>query len=516
MIKKFNFFTENQIQLLLTLTAAFLAWRIIYIQNGWVNDDSILYFEVARLFALGEWKQGLALYNWPLYSAILAFLHKLLDINIQQGAEILNVIFFTVSTYSFIAIIRLAGGNRITMLFGALLLFSTPYLVGDVLPMLLRDQGFWAFFLLSIQFFILFYRSKKFSDALLWQVSAILAVLFRIEAATFLILLPLVLFSKENAPHRIKNWIYANSLNLLTLSLIFTAILANPNLTLKSFGRLDDLFYRLTLSYNNITETFLVKSQIINDQILGGFLDDYGMMSILLTMTAILISKCLLSPGWLASLILIFNWKNTAKNVSPDALKIIYCAISIAILNAAVILTSNFILSGRYIASLSFMMLILAAFSFTQLWCTAKTGSKTGWKNYLLILVLILSGVILINNLRSKDSEYNYEQHAVNWIKTNNSKDLPVFYTTPSARFYAKAPYAGRGYDEWAYTLNAIADGSIQNYSFLAIELKNHQKDKEQYLLNSLSEFQLVKEFMGFRSKKKVMIFVKKLQSAPN
>lgn len=505
MIKNLRSLTDNQTQALLTLLASLVAWRIIYIQNGWINDDSILYFEVARLFALEEWKQGLALYNWPLYSALLAFLHKLLDINIQQVAEILNVIFITVSTYSFMAIIRLAGGNKITMLFGSLLLFSTPYLVGDVLPMLLRDQGFWAFFLLSIQFFILFYRTEKFSHALLWQLTAIIAVLFRIEATTFLVLLPFVLFTKENAQHRVREWVYANSLSLLAFTIILSLLLLIPSLSLKSFGRLNDLFSLLILSYNNISETFVAKAQIMNEQILGDFLDDYGMLGILLTMGAILVSKCMLSPGWVASIILMSNWKNSLNDVIPDVLKILYWVIAIAILNAAVILTSNFILSGRYIASLSFILLILASFSFTQLF----HSDNTGWKKYLLILAIILSSVVLINNLRPKDNEYNYEQYAVNWIKTHNKSNSPVFYTTPSTRYYAGAPYAGRGYDDWAYITNAIADGSVQNYSYLVIELKNHQPDKEQQLFNSLDNYKLVKEFMGFRSKKKVMVFAK-------
>ncbi len=36
------------------------------------------------------------------------------------------------------------------------------------------------------------------------------------------------------------------------------------------------------------------------------------------------------------------------------------------------------------------------------------------------------------------------------------------------------------------------------------------QPEKEQQLFNALTNYQLVKEVMGFRSKKKVMIFVKK------
>lgn len=505
MFKKITSLTENQLQWILTLLSALLAWRIIYIQHGWINDDSILYFEVARLFSVGEWKLGFALYNWPLYPALIALIHKITDANIQTIAQILNILFFTVTTYSFISIIRLAGGNKLTIFCGILLLFSTPYIVGDVLPMLLRDQGFWAFFLLSIQLFIKFYRSGKFSHALLWQLSAILAVLFRIEAITFLVLLPFTLLTITNRP-RIKNWAYANSINLLAFTLIITLLIFSPSLTLSSFGRLNDIFTVLASSYTNITQALAAKAQIMNHQILGGGLDNYGMTGIVVTLLTILMVKFFSAPGWMASLILVGNWKNSIKHLAPDTLKIFYWVMTLAMLNAAVILTSTFILSGRYIINLGLIMLVLASFCLANLFNMPRTRLRS----FLLALIFVLLSLSLINNILPKNNEYNYEQHAVSWIKAHNQSNAPVFYVSPTARYYAGEPYTGRGYDSWNYTISAIADGSIQKYQYLAIDIKNHQPEKEQQLFNSLSNYQLVKEVMGFRSKKKVMIFVKK------
>jgi len=508
MMKKITLLTESQLQWLFTIAAALLAWRIIYIQQGWINDDSILYFEVARLFSLGEWKQGFALYNWPLYPAIISLLHKITKADFQFVAQILNVLFFTLATYSFTSIIRLAGGNKLTMFCGVLLLFSTPYIVGDVLGMLLRDEGFWAFFLLSIQYFIQFYRAEKFKDAILWQLSAVTAVLFRVEAITFLALLPFILLTNKNSP-RIKNWAYANSLSLLAFTLITITLILNPTLTLSSFGRLNEIFSVLENSYTTITHTLVAKAQIMNDQILGGGLDNYGMIGIVLTLVTILMIKCISAPGWMASFILVGNWKNSVKHISPDVLKVFYWIMALATLNAAVILTSVFILSGRYIVSLGLIMLVLASFCLANFF----NMSKTRGHRILLALILTILSLSLVNNTLSKNSEYNYEQHAVNWINTHNQSNAPVFYASSTARYYAGEPYIGRGYDDWDYTINAISDGSIQKYQYLAINIKNHQPEKERQLFNTLSNYQLVKEVMGFRSKKKVMIFVKKEKS---
>ncbi|MGZ9002091.1 MAG: hypothetical protein ACXW1T_13365, partial [Methylophilus sp.] len=101
-IKKLSALSDAQLQKLITVLGIVIACQVIYIQHGWINDDSVLYFEMARLFSLGEWKQGIALFNWPLYPALISIVHQLTHLSIQTSAQILDVIFFAITTYSFI------------------------------------------------------------------------------------------------------------------------------------------------------------------------------------------------------------------------------------------------------------------------------------------------------------------------------------------------------------------------------------------------------------------------------
>jgi hypothetical protein len=43
--------------------SAILAARIQYIQHGWINPDTVLYFESARLIALGDLKAATQVFN---------------------------------------------------------------------------------------------------------------------------------------------------------------------------------------------------------------------------------------------------------------------------------------------------------------------------------------------------------------------------------------------------------------------------------------------------------------------
>ena len=223
----------KKIQWLMVGLALLIAAQIQYIQHGWINRDSLYYLESARLLAIGEWSQAVKLFQWPFYSALIAAIHKLTTLNIHLCAQILSVGLFGIATYSFLTIIQLAGGGKKELLAGSLILFSSNYMVGDVLAMLMRDQGFWAFFLTSIVFFIRYYKSGTYKDAFFWQLSAIVATLFRIEGITYLILLPLILFFIKEHPVtlRIGNFIRCNFINIIVVVIITAIILTSQNLS---------------------------------------------------------------------------------------------------------------------------------------------------------------------------------------------------------------------------------------------------------------------------------------------
>lgn len=130
--------------------------------------------ECAKLFSQGDFSKALDLYPWPLYSALIAATHKTTSMSLLHSAQTLQVIFFALSVYSFIELIKAAGGGRLAIILGGLMFFSSPYIVGISLEMLLRDQGFIAFLLLAIVFlqtlvFIKHYLRHCFGKYLLFS-----------------------------------------------------------------------------------------------------------------------------------------------------------------------------------------------------------------------------------------------------------------------------------------------------------------------------------------------------------
>jgi hypothetical protein len=519
LLKKLSALTIDQTQKLLTLLGLIISCQVIYIQHGWINDDSVLYFEMARLFSVGEWKQGVELFNWPFYPALISIISKLTHLSIQSSAQLLNVIFFSITTYSFINLIRLAGGNKATITSGALLLLSSSYIVGDVLPMLLRDQGFWAMYLSSMVYFIRFYRTQKLSDALLWQVCAILAMLFRIEAITFLVCLPLILFKAHNFPlkQKITHYLTLNLIPICLFVIILSILVFSPTVQLSDFGRLEEVVSILPRMMTEIAAKFSIKATIMGDQVLGSYLSDYGILGIIVSLMSILLIKTLGLISWPVIGIFALNRSNHQADQSTNILErdirsILYWTLALTLLNATVILATVFVLSSRYLIACVFIVLIFAAFQLSALFeKTANTPNKPFVEKVILLLLLTLIAYSGVKNIQPKQTGYIFEQDAIAYIKKQNVPNTEVFYVTPRSRYFAGAPYAGRGYDYWDYTRKAIEDGTIYRYSYLVINLDiDAEYPARKKLLNEkLPQYSVVKEFYGYRNKKKIMIYLK-------
>lgn len=502
--------SAHQSALFLSAIGALLASWVIYIQHGWINDDSVLYFEAARLFSIGEWKAGIELYSWPLYSLLIAGLHKLTTLSFQFCAQILTVVFFALTTYSLLRIITLAGGEKVTIVLGALLLFSTFYITGDVLAMLLRDPGFWACILTACVFFIQFYRQHKLKDALYWQVFAIFAMLFRIEAATYIALLPLILFLSPNAT--IKNkvifFIKAHALNLALFVLASIALLLHGDLSIEKLGRLQEIVSSWSDIQANFNYTISIKVQALATSVLGEPLQGYAWMSLILSLIAIASIKSISVAGWLPVLLIVSYYNNVKQNMAEDVRLILYATALLAFINAMLIIFKVNILPSRYVIIFGFVMLIFAAFSLSDVLKKWQLKSSQ-WDKIILFIAMVIIGFSLITNVLPKKPGYNYEQDAVAYLKQHGIKNNQVFFVTPRARYYAEAPYAGRGYDYWEYTKQAIENGSILDHQYLMIPLKKNLEavDKEHFIREKLPQYQIVKTFYSERNKKKVVIY---------
>lgn len=480
------------------------AW-MQYIQHGWINPDSVLYFEQAKRFALGEWSAGFNIFKWPLYGLCISLTHQLTSLPIQASSQLLNMLFFGMATASFLRLIQLAGGNNRTWIMGALLLFSSQYIVGDILEMLMRDEGFWAFYLTALVFFIRFTQQQKLKDATLWQLCIIVATLFRIEAILFLIFLPLIYLSTQassSIKHNLKQLIKTYSVSLFLGMLIALAIITQPQLSMSSFGRLSEIFS--TTIYQQFTQKLFLQAGIMSSQVLGSYLEEFAIPGLLLTFAYVISSKILTSTGLIGTALAFYYFKKTPQNIHTGVKNVLLITGCIALLTAALIITKVFVLSSRYVIAFAWILLIFASFYLTTL------SFRSHKKLRMVFLVLcIMLGLGLIKNILPKRAGYNYSQDAVAWVKAINKGNEPVFYNQAKMRYYANQEFIGSWANNRQVLATAIDSQSIDQYSYLLIYSSQKNVHEVRLITDKIPQFKLIKTFKNYKQKKLVLIFKK-------
>ena len=497
---------SNRLTWLLTAIGVLIAMQINYIQHGWINNDSVLYFEAARLFALGEWQQGFQLFPWPLYSGLIALVHSISGFSLHFSAQILNVLFFGIATLSFLKLIRHCGGDNTTLLCGALLLFSSQYIVGDALQMLLRDQGFWAFFLTGLVFFVRFYRSLSWTDAVIWQLAMITAMLFRVEGITYLAVLPLAILWRPDTTLQNRGiaLIKAHGINI-AIMLAVAAYIGLNGLSVQHLGRLKEIF--TPNLYQELTALFNTQSEIMATQVLGGFLDEFAAEGLILTFIFVMISKAISTTGWIAIGLATYTFKLRQRLLDRNAWRILAVVMAIALIDMFLIILKVFVLSGRYVAPLALMLILLAAFGLNELFRNLQTEStKKRWLVYILVVILALG---LVKNILPKRAGHNYQQDAVAWVKSHNTDNLPIFYDSSRVRYYAGEPFIGTWMDVWQKVTEATEDGSIHAYEFLLISQEDNEEWKSAYMAEKLPGYREVHRASNRKGKKFVVVYQK-------
>lgn len=500
----------QQLQNVLVVFSILIAAWIMYIQQGWVNDDSLLYFESARLFTNGEWKAGFKLFPWPFYALLLAGIHKLTSFSFELSAQLINAILIAVAMRSLLQIVMLAGGDKLCLILVTLLLFSSAYIVGDVLPMLLRDQGFWACLLTAIVFLIKFYRQHQIKDAMYWQLFAVIAMLFRIEAITYLTFLPLVLLFQQNfsIQNRAIHLLKANALNLSLLLIGSLAVALHGSLGLTDLGRIKEIFSSLSEIQENFNVALSAKAHHMATLVLGEPLEKFAWMSLILSLLSIALIKCLSVAGWLNLLITWLNYDKIKVMMAEDVRFILLATALLGFINAVLIIFKVNLLSSRYVVIFGFVLIIFAAFAAKAAVAQWHSNQRYQLKNLTTMLALILISVGLVLNILPKNSAYSFENDAVQYVK-QQSPNSKVFYASHKARHYAGEPYIGRFDDYWLVTEQAINDKSIYQYDYLLINLHFNQNAaaRQQLLADKLAQYQHVKTFYGFKKKKAVLVY---------
>lgn len=442
-----------------------------------INKDGIWHIAMAEHIAAGDWSAAMDLLAWPLYPAILAAIASITGSHFEVAGYVWNVIAYGIVTFAFLSILRELGGDRRVLLFGVACLFLHPAL-NSTLPGLFRDQGYWAFYLLSILLFLRFYREPGWLTAGGWWVAMAGAMLFRVEGVVFLALLPLILLARPGDawPRRLALVGQAHCLSALCL-LVAIVVIAATNFNVLEWGRLAELEGRSGRVWSHLTAGVSQRADVLSDGLLNEYSSHQAYGAVWAVMGYILVASSLAAVNWLYLGLAVVAGA-MKRPPRPDTLRVLLWLVALNVIILTVFVINEMYLSFRYGAGLGFLVMVFASFGMAALYEQfLERFGKPLRENWAFFVAVIALGIVGGDGLYSTGARKTHEVEAGRWIRDHIGPDAPVFFDQARTVYYAERPFYIRKDMDWPQILAALEDDQWRQYEFIVITPGNDDEN---------------------------------------
>lgn len=423
--------SEQQIRWIAVLLS--IAFSLLVIaQDRLINNDGALYLIAADLITQGEWAAALARYPWPFLSILISYTSQATGLIPEYAAYLLSTLFFVLLTLCFIDFVRQLGGDRRTQLLAALLVLTLPYL-NESRAEILRDHGYWFFYLLGLRFLFKHYQEPRLVTGLAWNAAILISCLFRMEGFVMMAMLPFILMLKRESSlkQRFTAFIQANwiSLSLLILGLILLPF-AGDNL-----GRLAEFPLRIVRFWNALTVGLAHKAEVIQTGVLPALSAKFAMQSVLSILVLIIFSKTVAVMTSLNGMMLLLP-RLHAEAILPKGFRtFVVWVVLINLLMLIIFLVPTFFLQARFTMPLVLTVLLLLPFLMNRAWALWQEESDSWLYSRLFpvaIVIIMLMGVDGLTSIGGYSK--TYLRDSSDWIAQNSATDSKII-TSESDRF---------------------------------------------------------------------------------
>lgn len=464
-----------------------------------INPDAICYLQSAQAAKLGIHAAmnlcGQA--KWPFYSVMILAVTKLTHLSFMLSAYLLDGILSLISVIAFIAIVRFLS-NKPRLMWLAAIVILLAHEFNAVRQDIIRDHGFWAFYLVSIWCLLNYFRESSWRFALGWSVSLFVATLFRIEGAVFLLLLPfLALFDTRLIfTSRIKAFLQLHTLTLSVVALLAAWLIFHPT---QDLTRLNEVPYQFMHGWQSAFQNGVVRANALGQYVLTteGARDSY--LTYVLMLASSYGIQVIKNLSLIYALLVIYAWFRRVLTAPRQAHLVLWGYVIVNVIVTLGFLAEHLFLSKRYLMALSLVLMIWVPFALDYL--------IQQWSRRKLIVILIAALIVLssLGGIVRFGYSKAYIYHAGNWLAENVPENALIYSNDIQLMYYSN--HFG---DAIFSKFNEFADSKMlekkhwKQFDYLALR-ENHQ-DKIQYKLNLIP----VKVFANRRGDQVVIYKVSK------
>ncbi len=472
------------------------AWKVF--SDDVINSDGILYLRAASAFVADDPRGAFALYPWPFYSWLISLPIRAFGFSAENSAQLINAFFFALTVTVFIGLVKELGGRGAGLWAAAAVILAYPNL-NDYRAFIVRDSGYWAFYLTALWWFIRFFRNPEWRYAVGWLLAMAVATLFRIEGSIFLVLAPLAFLWRPESSWHARFALLARAYSVHIALLVFAIplyLLFAPEYLQAS--RLFDPLLWLRQLTSGVPSLWQTKAAALESTVLNPYSDHLAYAALIAVFFIILVVEVIKGVTLLYS----------ALAAHAAYQRLFYFGrgffIWFVVLNLTplmIFLSSSFFLTGRFVMPLALLFILAAPFSLAALYASYRER-----KNPWFPLVCAVLVFMAVDGLTSFGPSKSYLKEAGLWLRENTTSEALVYSDEARLVYYADKKHSvwNRPFD-WSETTRVITDGSWKNYDYLALALSRKRPEHEKWLLEKL-DLQPTRTFKNNRGDQ-VLIF---------
>ncbi len=457
-----------------------------------INPDAICYLQSAESIStvgLHAATQLCDQSHWPFYSLLIFTLVRVTHISYLSSAYLWDGFFSCVSVLTFLYITSLLGGTRRVLAFAAVvILFAHEF--NSVRQYIIRDHGFWAFYLVSVAMLIQYCRAPTWRYAILWSLASLLATLFRVEGVIFLLAMPLmvVLQREKTLSQRCRMFLQLNTVTLLLAVMLLVWILLRHADLQQS--RLGEVQMQITQGYSLLIQRFHAASNALAQQVLSPYAaSDASWILSMMLITWYGVSV-ISNVSIVFTALIIYAWFRKCLTIDAPTRRVIWAYIVVNVLITAVFLAENMFISKRYLIALSLLLMLWVPFALEDLYQRIRLH----WIFYVALSLIVLTSLGGI-------FDFGYSKQYINdagvWLAENVPAQAALYSNDEQVMYYSK--HFGNDIfvksREYSDSAVALSQDKWKQYDYLALRL-NKNTDQIQNQIN-VSPVQVFKNKRG-------------------
>jgi len=490
-----NVFRQTWFVYLVGASVSLLLSAWIGYRENVINPDAICYIKSAEAVGTAGIQAAANVCGqskWIFFSILIYAVSAVTHLSSILSAYFLDSIFSAISVLTFIYIVRLLNGSLSTLwLAVGVILLAHDF--DSVREYIVRDHGFWAFYLISIANLLIFFRVLQWRYALLWFIAIVIATLFRIEGAVFLLLLPFsAFFLKQTVFIRFKAFFQLTLFTLLAVGALVAFFAIFSQHSISQVSRLGELHYKLIHVGGMITANFQAASIGLAQHVLNPVATKDANFVLFILLAVWYAVSVISSLSCVYAILVIYAlWKKILLLDIPARL-VIYGCMLINVAITIIFLAENMFMSKRYLIALTLLFLLWVPFALDKL--IQKRSEMPKW-----LLPLVALSIIVTSLGGIFDFGYSkaYMREAGKWLAENTPEKAAIFSNDEQVLYYS-AHYGQTIFDQ-PHSLTALLQGKWENYDYLVFRESKSESEINVIIQMKLSRIQTFANKRGDR-----------------